>query len=250
MKESIIFVGLDVDDKNFHGSSIHGKTGEQRNFKTKANLGSLLKKLKELESGVEGEKEKTEIRVCYEASYLGYSLQRSLTKAGYKCEIAAPSLIPRKAGKRVKTDRVDSEELARYYIKGDLTMIHIPGEKEEMVRNLIRGRSFLKRQSKSLKQFILSECRQLGWHYKQEEGKQRGYWTGMHHRWLEGKINKGREEVQYTMKVLLMQLDHLESQLRDYGEEIRRISERPEYKEKVKALACYRGIGILTAMIL
>lgn len=61
-----------------------------------------------------------EIRVCYEAGHTGYVLYRQLTQLGVACEVIAPSLVPTKAGDRVKTDRRDAEKLARCYRAGEL----------------------------------------------------------------------------------------------------------------------------------
>ena len=69
---------------------------------------------------------KTSLKICYEASYIGYSLYRSLVKAGYNCQITAPSLIPKQPGFGQKTDKIDSKKLAIYYAKELLTFIHIP----------------------------------------------------------------------------------------------------------------------------
>ena len=61
------------------------------------------------------------VRVAYEAGPTGYALHRQLTKLGIDCMVVAPSLIPRKPGDRVKTDRRDATKLARSYRAGDLT---------------------------------------------------------------------------------------------------------------------------------
>ena len=53
--------------------------------------------------------------LCYEASYVGFSLQRDLRGRGFDCEVVAPSSIPRRAGKAVKKDRIDAKELAEFY---------------------------------------------------------------------------------------------------------------------------------------
>lgn len=242
MGKEVVFVGIDVDDKMFHGFGINSVTGECHNFVSKPTAGDLIKRLEKIkEEGVE-------IRTCYEATYIGYTLQRALAKAGYNCEVAAPSLIPRKPGKKVKTDRIDSEALASYYLKGELTMVHVPEEREERIRDMIRGRNFLKKQSKRLKQFILSQCRRSGLNYKEEIGKTKSYWTQSHLIWLEREINKRGEELKYTLQSLLMHLEELNNQISGYDNEIEKISKREEYKERVSGLQCYRGIGVLTAM--
>lgn len=75
-----------------------------------------------------------EVRIVYEAGPCGYELYRRLRKAGLSCEVAAPSLTPRKPGERVKTNRRDAKKLARYYRSGELTLISVPDVKREGLR--------------------------------------------------------------------------------------------------------------------
>jgi hypothetical protein len=75
------------------------------------------------------------VRVCYEAGPTGYALYWQLTKLGVQCEVIAPSLVPTKAGDRVKTDRRDAEKLARSYRSGDLTPVWVPDAKHEASRS-------------------------------------------------------------------------------------------------------------------
>jgi transposase len=93
--------------------------------------GRMLKRLKDLPG---------EVRCIYEAGPCGYDLQRYLKTNGISCEMAAPALIPKKAGDRVKTDRRDARNLGRLYRSGDLTVIHIPDEDQEALRDLTRTR--------------------------------------------------------------------------------------------------------------
>jgi transposase len=76
----------------------------------------------------------------YEAGPCGYWLSRYLTKKGYSCWVVAPSLIPKKAGDRVKTDRRDAVQLARLLRSGDLTRVYVPTVEDEAIRDLARAR--------------------------------------------------------------------------------------------------------------
>ena len=105
--------------------------------------------------------------ICHEASYIGFSIQRSLSKRGYDCKITAPSLIPQQPGARQKTDRIDSIKLAKFYAKGLLTFIYIPDEEDEAVRDMLRSRRFLTIQQTKVKNHILAKCRRLGCNYKE-----------------------------------------------------------------------------------
>ncbi len=81
------------------------------------------------------------LSVCYEAGPTGYELHRLLTSMGIRCQVIAPSLIPRSAGDRVKTDKRDCRKLARLHRAGELVAIRVPSREEEAVRDLCRARA-------------------------------------------------------------------------------------------------------------
>ena len=83
------------------------------------------------------------VRCCYEAGPCGCELQRYLAAQDVPCEVIAPTLIPRRPGARIKTDRRDAKQLAVLYQAGALTPIHIPTEVEEAARDLLRWREAL-----------------------------------------------------------------------------------------------------------
>jgi len=96
----ILFVGLDVDDSAFHGCAFFKDTGEILEFKTRPHVDGLSKKLKELQ----GKFPQYEIRCCYEATYIGFTLQRDLARYYFHCDVISPGSIPRTYGNQVKTE--------------------------------------------------------------------------------------------------------------------------------------------------
>jgi transposase len=115
----------------------------------------------------------------YEAGPCGYWLYRYFTKKGYDCWVVAPSLVPQKAGDRVKTDRRDAMQLARLARSGDLTVVYVPKVEDEAIRDLTRARedtlSNLKDAKFRLKAFLLRhDIRYTG----------RAHWRPAHLRWL------------------------------------------------------------------
>jgi transposase len=115
----------------------------------------------------------------YEAGPCGYWLYRYLTKKGYDCWVVAPSLIPKKPGDRVKTDRRDAVQLARLARSGDLTAVYVPKVEDEAIRDLTRARedaiSDCKDAKFRLKAFLLrQDIRYVG----------RANWNPTHLRWL------------------------------------------------------------------
>jgi transposase len=95
----------------------------------------------------------------YEAGPCGYWLYRDLTNKGHSCWVVAPSLIPKKAGDRVKTDRRDAIQLARLMRSGDLTPVYVPKVEDEAMRDRTRAREDALRDLKAakfrLKAFLL-----------------------------------------------------------------------------------------------
>src|SRR2546430_2294132 len=81
---------------------------------------------------------------CYEAGPCGYGIHRQLTRLGHRCDVVAPSLIPTKAGDRVKTNRRDATMLARLHRVGELTPVWVPDADHEAMRDLIRLRSVIR----------------------------------------------------------------------------------------------------------
>ena len=84
------------------------------------------------------------LRACYEAGPTGYVVYWQLAELGIQCEVVAPTLVPIKAGDRVKTDRRDAEKLARCYRSGDLTAVWVPDAGSEALRDLVRTREAAK----------------------------------------------------------------------------------------------------------
>src|SRR5512144_3187693 len=106
-------------------------------------------------------------RCVYEAGPCGYELQRYLSRHRVDCEVAAPSLIPRRPGDRVKTDRRDADKLGRLYRAGELTVVPVPDEKQEALRDLLRAREDVRedllRRRHRLSKFLLRR----GYRYRQ-----------------------------------------------------------------------------------
>jgi transposase len=140
MKEKLRFLGMDVHAETI-AAAIAEPDGEVRSLGTIPNrMESVRKLIKKL-----GPVEK--LRVCYEAGPTGYVLYWQLAELGVQCEVIAPSLVPVKAGDRVKTDRRDAEKLARSYRSGDLTAVWVPDEGSEALRDLVRAREARSRMS-------------------------------------------------------------------------------------------------------
>lgn len=245
MEKEIIYIGLDVDDEAFHGAYLNSTGSERGRWKCKPSVSALIKHLERLK-----QEESKELRICYEATFFGYSLYRELTAKGSLCQIIAPGSVPRRSDSQIKTDRIDSEKLCEFYRAGLLTAIHVPEEEDERVRDLIRSRSFLVEQVSALKNHILNLCRRLNWDYRASTGKKDAvYWTHAHLTWLSTRITDcPHHEIKFQFKILqeqyrfqMAQIDLLEAKVLHYAEE-------KKYQDKINALICYRGIDKLSAL--
>ena len=121
---------------------------------TPASVDKLIKRLA---------KPGRELHFCYEAGCCGYGLHRQITAAGHLCDVIAPSMIPRKPGEHVKTDRRDAIKLARLLRAGELDAVWVPDAAHEAMRDLVRPRSdammHLKAAKQQLQSFLLRHGR-------------------------------------------------------------------------------------------
>ena len=136
MKKSTKFIGMDVHRDSISVAVAPGDGAEVR-FLGDVGPGSddLRRLVRKLARGG------SRLSFCYEAGPCGYGLYRTLTDWGHECAVVAPSLIPRKAGERVKTDRRDGLSLARLHRAGELTAVWVPELEQEAMRDLTRARA-------------------------------------------------------------------------------------------------------------
>jgi transposase len=174
-QSSTLFIGMDV-----HKDSIAVAYVAQDHGAEVMYLGAIGTRQCDIDQLIRKMQSKAKHLIfVYEAGPCGYWLYRYLTKQGYDCWVVAPSLIPKKAGDRVKTDRRDAVQLARLVRSGDLTAVYVPTVEDEAMRDLTRARedaiSDLKDAKFRLKAFLLrQDIRYVG----------RANWGPAHLRWL------------------------------------------------------------------
>ena len=241
--KNVLYVGIDVDDKSFHGGGFCEATGETLEFKCRAVNTKLLGKLKKLEG------QGFQLKTCHEASYMGNSLHRYLISEGIDSTVIAPSMIPELASGRVKTDRIDSNKLAKYFAKGLLTPVYIPDKVDEQARDIIRSRRFFVEQRKSLKNHIVSTLKRYGLKYN-EGGENKSYWTISHVAWIRREIKTLDDAGRTNLEFLIEQCERMNDCIEEYDKKIEELSELKRYKKKKDALTCFRGISTFSAMAL
>lgn len=155
--------------------------------------------------------------------------------------------MPRRAGKSVKTDRIDAADLAEFYANGLLTIVTALDAEVEQDRDLLRSRQQLMHQQGDLRRHIQSLLRRNGLHYK-AECNSKTHWRTHHYGWLERTIASCTGSLRTNLSLLLRQLKNMDEILAAYGDEVEALAVTPRYQEPVKALTCYKGIKNLFAL--
>ena len=154
-----LFVGLDVHNDSI---AVAHAGGDAAPPVFVGEIGSRQADIDQLLRRLQGKA--ATLQVAYEAGPTGYGLYRSLTSKGIACQVVAPSLIPRKPGDTVKTDRRDAVTLARLLRSGDLTAVYVPSVEDEALRDLCRARDAARLTMKNAKLRLKALLLRLGLH--------------------------------------------------------------------------------------
>jgi len=238
MKEFSKYVGLDTHKETIAVSVADAVGGKARYFGEVANRPAAIKNLLQRLSP-EGEV----VSYCYEAGPCGYGIYRQITELGHDCMVVAPSLIPRRPGDRVKTDRRDSEALARLHRAGELTAVWVPDEEQEAMRDLTRARADMKHLQRQSKQRLNAFLLRHGWHYISGKSK----WTQAHWRWLE-QVKFARPVQQIVLQEYIDTIHTLGGRVVALETEMSSAVQAWSLWPVVEALMALRGCRLITAM--
>jgi len=236
-KYSIKYVGMDVHKETIAVAIAKEGRGDPAYYGEIPNTSEAIKKLiKKLASN--GEK----VSFCYEAGPCGYDVYRQLINLGQRCDVVAPSLIPKKSGDRVKTDRRDANTLTRLYRAGELTAVWVPDKEQEAIRDLTRAREDMKAMEGHARQrlgaFLLR-------HGKRFPGKCKR--TQAYFRWLE-EIKFEMPAQQIVLQEYVDTLKHMMGRVAALEEEMRQAMQGWSLAPVVTGLMALRGVELITAM--
>jgi transposase len=237
-KYSEVFIGFDTAKKK-HAVAIAdvGHDGEIRYFgeidSAPATVERVIGKLAERYAT---------LHVCYEAGPTGYGLYRQVKALGHACTVVAPSLIPRKPGERVKTNRRDAVTLARLFRAGELTPVWVPDAVHEAVRDLVRAREAASQDSRKKRQQLLSILLRHGRIFTG-----RKHWTLAHLRWLAGqKFEHPAQQIVFQDAVDA--IEDAAARLRRLDEQLAAIVPSWSMAPVVAAYQAMRGVSFIVAV--
>ena len=232
------YLGLDVHAETITAAIAEGR-GKIRSLGKFANRPEAVRKLIEKMDGGKN------LKVCYEAGPTGYALYWQLTKLGVDCEVIAPSLIPKKASDKVKTDRRDAEKLAQSYQSGDLTPVWVPTLEHEALRDLVRQRAAAKADESRAKHRLVKHLLRRGL----REPNEARAWTHPWWRWVQS-LKFEHEAQQVAFADCIAEVLHMGERLARLDKEIDRLVAfaPPHMQAVIEALQALRGVAKLTAV--
>lgn len=185
------------------------------------------------------------ITFCYEAGPTGYELQRYITSLGHECIVGAPSLIPKKPGNRVKTNRRDAVSLAKLLRAGDLSAVWVPDPRHEAIRDLTRAREAavidLRRKRQQTSAFLLRQGR---WYPANKKT-----WTKTHMKWLASQ-KFDQPERRIVLEEMMFAIHQAQERVQRLEQEIRAAVPDWSLANMVTAFMAFRGIDLTSAAAL
>jgi transposase len=237
MKKKILYVGMDV-----HKFTIDIAITESRANSPVRSYGQIDNRFGLLDRVIRKLQSKgAELRFVYEAGPCGYQIYRHLAAKGLACSVVAPSLIPKRAGDRIKTDRRDAINLVRLFRAGELTSIYIPTDEDEAIRDLLRCRDDIRRLQRKARQRLLAFLLRNGHQYTATK-----HWTKSHMKWLAG-IKFDHPAQQIVFQEYLDAANECTERVERITEQIR--SQVPHWSRApfVKAYQALRGVSLIVA---
>jgi transposase len=237
MTKTTRYVGLDVHAETIAVAVAEADGGIR-------SMGTIPNRLEAVRKLVKKLGAPKELRACYEAGPTGYVLYWQLAQLGVACEVIAPTLVPVKAGDRVKTDRRDAEKLARHYRSGDLTSIWVPDADHEALRDLVRAREAAKRDQLRARHRLSKFLLRHG--LRPPEGIKA--WTLAYTAWVK-QVRFERAAAEATLRDYFLEVQHASDRIDRLEKALDQAIEQvpPKMRAVIDGLQALRGVAKLTA---
>ena len=238
MKQVTTFVGIDAHKKDLFVALVTGSATTPVTWQGANEPTAVRRLVRKLEREAAGP-----VHVFYEAGPCGYALQRQMTTERVTCDVIAPSLMPRKPGERVKTNRRDARKLVELGRAGLLTVVQPPTPADEAVRDLARARDDAREDLQRCRHRLGKLLLRRGLHYPGRN------WTQAHRRWVDSLTWHHAAE-RAVVDDYQLAIDHTEARLLELDARLAELAEQAPYREPVGWLRCFRGIDTLTALLI
>src|SRR4051812_43644895 len=237
-QDSAVFVGLDTSKMKIAVAlAEEGRHGEVRFLGDVDHTPEAVRRLVTKLAGKYGR-----LLFCYEAGPTGYGLQRQISDLGHDCAVIAPSLIPKRPGEHVKTNRRDAVTLARLHRAGELTAISVPDPEHEAIRDLVRARETAMEDLREKRQHL--QCFLLR-HGRVYPGLRP--WTQVHARWLSSLIFV--HPAQYlVLREYRQAIEDAETRLERLTQQVAEMVPSWSMAPVIEAYQTMRGVAFLTAV--
>jgi transposase len=234
------FVAFDTSKRrNAVALAEAGRGGEVRFLgeidNTTVATGKLVRKLAEKYGA---------LAFCYEAGPTGYGLYRHISGLGQECIVVAPSLIPKRAGDRVKTNRRDALALVTQFRAGELTAVWVPDRRHEAMRDLVRARGAAVEDLRAKRQQVSSLLLRLGLHFS---GKRS--WTRAYVNWL-AQLKLDEAEQRIALEEMVLAVGEAQGRIARLEAAIRGALPEWSLAAAVTALMAMRGLDLISATVL
>lgn len=240
MNEFSIFVGLDVHKDTIDIALVEGDRKSAVRF-----YGTIGGDLADLEKAIRKVKKAHPLATfhfVYEAGPCGYGIYRYLTKAGFECMVVAPSMIPKRSGNRIKTDRRDAIMLASLHRAGELTPVYVPREEDEAMRDLVRSRQDAVKAERVAKQQLKGFLLRHGIKFAGP-----GNWKPTYMKWLAG-LKMPNSTQQIVLQDYINAVKDGTERIIRFNTLIREVLPSWELTPVVNALQAMRGVALMVAV--
>jgi len=237
VKNSITHVAMDTHKKEHKIAVLYPGESHPVESVVKNTAGDIRKMGNKIKKHAPGE-----VKFCYEAGVCGFSLKRRIEALDCQCTVIAPSLVPRKPGEKIKTDRRDAKKLVELFRAGMLTEVHAPNPAQEAARDLTRCRQTAQQNLKRIRHQVLKLLVRHGYVYTDGD-----HWTQKHFRWLRS-LEFDQVLLRDIFDNYFTEMQHCMQRLESLDKDVEKLAQSEAYKELVGILTCMHGIDTLTAI--